>query len=552
LQIVRPLVSTFDQLHLAARNLSRLREVAAILVRHGLGPLVRGVPEVDADGGPSPASSGLSLPQRLVRAVEELGPTYVKAGQVLSTRPDLLPAEMIAALQTLQDAVKAVPWEGMVGVLRDELGPSWEELFARFETEPLGTASIAQVYTATLMDGTEVVLKVQRPGIATQIDADLNILRFLAHRALVEYPEVKAMDPLSLLAEFERTLRSELDFRREAENMARFGLNFAETPGVVVPSPVDLLVTQRVLGMTRLFGVPIRKARDAGHDMEVVGRRYLDTVFDMLLVHGFFHGDLHPGNVLVLPGDRIGILDFGMVGTVTERMRNELVTMMFALRRGEHRTIARVIYDIAVKDERLDYRRVEAATIEVVEKHFPPGAALRDIEMGAFALELVTRAVSFGCRIPTGYMMVLKALITMEGLAKTLLQEVDPIQHAEPYFASVVGKRLAPDRLQQEALYALLTLGSLVDRLPISLAQLLDDLDGQRLHLGLRHQSDPVALAQRERLVNRAAVAAFACAALIAASLASTPTQALGLAALSGGAALLFAAMARRSSTLSE
>lgn len=517
MQIVRPLVQTIGDLQLTVRNLGRLREVAQILVKHGLGSLVRGVPEVEPDVGPS---AGPTTPERVAAALQELGPTYVKLGQVLSTRPDVLPADYIAALQQLQDGVSPVPFPYIEEVLVDELGLDWRNRFDHFDEEPLATASIAQVHTARLSDGSEVVLKIQRPGIAAQIEADLHILRFLAHRALEEYPESQAMDPLGLVAEFERTMRAELDFRREAENMARFRVNFADQPHVHVPNVFEELVTSRVLCMEKLVGVPMRKAREAGYDMQLVGERYLNVVFDMLLVHGFFHGDLHPGNVLVLPGEHLGLLDFGMVGTMTDRMRTDLVTMMFALRRGDHRTIARVLYDIAIKkDARLDFRGVEQATIEVVERHFPPNAQLADIEMSAFALELVSRSAQLGARIPTAYMMVLKALVTMEGLAKTLLQEVDPIAAAEPYFASVLAKRMAPERMQQEAFYLVLTLTSLLDRLPISLSQLLDDLDEQRLDIGLRHRTDPVELAQRERLANRTVLAGFAMALILAGAL---------------------------------
>lgn len=517
MRIVRPLVQTLGDLQLTVRNLGRMREVARVLVKHGLGGLVRGVPDLDVDADAAP---GPTTPERIVAALQELGPTYVKLGQVLSTRPDVLPPDYIEALQRLQDGVAPVPWEAIEEVLVDELGADWLAAFSAFEETPLATASIAQVHTATLIDGSDVVLKIQRPGIAVQIEADLHILEFLAVRALEEYPESRAMDPMGLLREFERTMRAELDFRREAENMARFKLNFAEQPHVHVPSVVDAMVTSRVLCMERLVGVPMRHAREAGHDMELVGKRYLDVVFDMLLVHGFFHGDLHPGNVLVLPGEHLGLLDFGMVGTMTDRMRNDLVTMMFALRRGDHRTIARVLYDIAIRDERLDFRRVEQATIEVVERHFPSNAQLKDIEMSGFAMELVTRSAGLGARIPTSYMMVLKALVTMEGLAKTLLEEVDPIAAAEPYFVNVLTRRMAPEKMQQEAFYALLTLSSLLDRLPISLAQLLDDLDEQRLHVGLRHNADPRELAQKERLTDRALVGGFAMACVIGGALA--------------------------------
>ncbi|MEZ4235690.1 MAG: AarF/UbiB family protein [Myxococcota bacterium] len=527
MRLVRPIVRTLGDLRAASQNVARLREVGAILVRHGYGSLVRGVPGVDAVDAPPPPTT----PERLAAALVDLGPTYVKLAQVLSTRPDVLPPAYVAAFEQLQDGVGPLPWEAMAAVLAEELGPDWDRRFAAVDQAPLGTASIAQVHAAELPDGREVVLKVQRPGIARQIDADLQVLRFLAGRALAEWPELAAADPEGLLAEFERTLRGELDFRREADHLRRFRANFAHRDWVHVPDLHDDLVTERVLCMERLHGVPIRRARAAGADMEKVGRRYLDVVYEMLLVHGFFHGDLHPGNVLVLPGDELGLLDFGMVGTMTDAMRGQVVALMFALQRGDHRTMARVLYDIALKDGRIDFRAVEDATVEVVTAYFPPGVRLADIDMSGFSVELVTRCAQLGARVPTSYMMVLKALVTAEGLAKSLLHEVDVIAAAAPYFATVAADRLAPERLQQEALYALVTLRSLLDRLPVTVSQLLDDVDGQRLRVGVDARRSPEDRALAERHHRRSVLAAFAAAALIAGALtiASAPAATLAL-----------------------
>ncbi len=516
MRIVRPLVDAVGDLGSTVRNLARMREVAAILVRNGYGALVRDVPGVE----PGEIVDGATTPERLAAALVELGPTYVKLGQVLSTRPDVLPAAYISAFERLQDGVTAVGFDQIREVLEDELGPGWRALFARFDEAPLATASIAQAHTAQALDGTELVIKVQRPGIAAQIDADLQILRFLLRRAVREWPELQAADPDGLLLEFDRTMRGELDFRSEAENMRRFQRIFADTDWVVIPDVVEDCVTGRVIAMTRLDGVPIRKARDAGHDMPLVGKRYLDVVYQMILIEGFFHGDLHPGNVFVMSDGSLGLIDFGMVGTMTDKMCGQLVTMMFALQKSDHRTIARILFDIAIKDGRLDFRELEQATIEVAEVHFPPGAQLRDIEMSTFCVELVQRAATLGARVPTGYMMVLKAIVTAEGLAKTLLHEVDPIAAAQPYFAMVAASRMSPDKLQQEALYSLLTLSSLADRLPVTLSQLLDDVDAQRLKFGMVASTDPVDRAREYASQTRWMLAGFAMTLFLAGSVA--------------------------------
>jgi len=526
MRVVRPIVQTLGELGSAGRSLSRLREVASILVRHGLSRLVRGVPGVQVA---EDAPDGPTTPERLAAAMVELGPTYVKLGQVLSTRPDVLPAAWCTALETLQDNVTSVDLDDIHRVLSEELGPDWEARFLRFDPSPLGTASIAQVHSAMLADGTEVVLKVQRPGIGAQVESDLRILRFLARRAVEEWPELSAADPEGVLVEFERTMQAELDFRREAENMRRSRRNFADTDWVVIPEVIDDAVTQRVLCMERLFGRPIRQARDAGADMKRLGERYLEVVFRMLLSHGFFHGDLHPGNVLVLSDETLGLLDFGMVGTVTDKMREQLVTMIFALQRGDRRSIARVLHDIAIKDGRLDFRALEQATHEVCDRHFPPGVQLRDIEVSAFSIELVRRSAMLGARVPTSYMMVLKALMTAEGLAKSLLHEVDPIEAATPFFASVAAERMSPERLQQEGFYLVLTLSSLLDRLPLTLNQLMDDLEHQRLKVGIQQQLHTEDRALLSRQVTRGVLALGAAACILAGAFVQAPAIVAGL-----------------------
>lgn len=519
MRIVRPIVEAVGDLGSTVRNLGRLREISAILIRNGFGALVTDVPGVEAGEVEAPPTN----PERIAAAMVEMGPTYVKLGQVLSTRPDILPEDYIRAFERLQDGVTAVPFAQIEQVLIDEVGLDWRDRFERFDTEPLATASIAQAHTGRLLDGTEVVLKIQRPGIQAQIDADLQILRYLLARAVKEWPELQAADPDGLLMEFDRTMRGELDFHKEAEHMRRFQRNFAEHAFVVIPELVDDFVTGRVICMSKLEGTPIRKAREAGFDMALIGKRYLDVVYEMILIQGFFHGDLHPGNVFVMPDSSLGLIDFGMVGTMTDKMRSQLVTMMFALLKNDHRTIARILYDIAIKDGRLDFRELEKATVEVAEVHFPPGAQLRDIEMSTFCVELVQRAATLGARVPTGYMMVLKAIVTAEGLAKTLLHEVDPIAAAEPYFAMVAAKRMSPERLQQEGLYALLTLSSLVERLPVTVSQLLDDVDAQRLKFSMTQSVAPEDRRWMRTAQTRWILAGFAATLVLAGVLAPGP-----------------------------
>lgn len=511
MQIVRPVVKTVGGLGSRVRDLGRLQEVARVLARHGLGMLVAGidlpgfVPAVAADE----AGRFDTTPQRLVAALQELGPTMVKLGQVMSTRPDVLPAEYIEALESLQDEAAPLPFEVVAEVLDKELGADWQARVGLLDPKPLATASIAQVHRAILPDGREVVFKVQRPGIKPKIEADLSILIFLARRALVEYPEAKAFDPLGVLDEFERSIRSELDFVQEAEHTRRFRKIFAPKRDIVrIPAVVEELSTRRVLVLEYLEGVKMRLARDTGCDMEKVGQRYLEVAYDMLFEHGVFHGDLHPGNVVVMEDEVLGLLDFGMVGRLTEEMRDQVIQIIFALQRGDYRSIARLFYDIAIKEERVDYRAVERETVQLMEKYWS-GDSVRDMRLGPYVVDLSARAARHGARIPSGYTMFFKAIVTSEGLSRTLIPEVDPIRAAEPYIQRFLRRQLSEEHLQGEVLYTALTLSSLARRLPGSMSQLLDDIEHQRLTVLTRDPEAGLERAAADRRTNRTILAAM-------------------------------------------
>lgn len=499
-RFVRPIVQTVEQVPSRFRDLSRLRDVAQILIRHGFGLVLKGVdipglPKVDPD-------EMISTPARALAALQDLGPTYVKLGQVLSTRPDILPEEYITAFETLQDNVGAMPLDAVYSQLTKELGTGWRDRIADFDPVPLATASIAQVHTATLKTGEEVVFKIQRPGLERVIRSDLAILHFLAQRIAHEFPEANSVDMEGVVSEFENSILLELDFTAEAQNMRRAAANFEGDTRVHIPVVHADLSTKGVLCMERLRGVKIREARDAGHDMAAVGDRFLAVAYEMLFVHGFFHGDLHPGNVIVMEGGVIGLIDWGMTGRLTADMRNDVIFIIFALQRGDTRSIAHIVYGIAIKKERVDYRAVERATTAVIEKHWA-GNSLREMQLGPFVIDLARKASENGARIPREYTMFFKALMTAEGLAKALLPEVDPIAAAAPYIEKLIRERLDFTRIQSDLLYHGLTLSSVIRRLPISLSQFLDDLDAQRLRLDIRTVMDPAVEARRERRENR-------------------------------------------------
>ncbi len=482
MKLVRPFVKTVGSLSVTVRDAKRFREVAMVLAKHGLGVLVAGaeIPGLKVE------TEFSGTPQRLVQALQELGPTFIKFGQILSTRPDIVPMEYLKALQQLQDDVTPLAFEPLKQSIDEDLSGNWDTLVETIVKEPLATASIAQVHRAKLCDGRQVVFKIRRPNIASIIESDLHILRFLLERFLHEFPEMELFDPRGMFLEFERALSAELDFSQEMKNLQRFQKSFYHMEGIRFPEPLEELSSHRILCMEFLEGVQIRKAREKGFDMELIGERYLSLAYTMLFDHGFFHGDLHPGNVLVLPDQSIGVLDCGMVGRLTREMKDQLATLIYALYRGDNKLIAKIFFEISIKKERIDYVAFERDSIQVAEKHWS-GGSFAEMDIGAFLMDLTTNALRHKVYAPTAFTMFFKAVLTTEGLAKALLPEVDPLKVAQPYVEKLVKARWQPEHWTDLGTQNALAFSSLFKRMPISISQLLDDLDYQRLRLNVEH-----------------------------------------------------------------
>jgi len=515
MQIVRPVVRTVGSLHGTVRDINRLREVARILIRHGFGLLVKnvdipGLPHIEADAFDT-------TPDRAVAAIQELGPTFIKLGQVLSTRPDVIPVAYVEAFQQLQDDVGPLPVDLISGQLARELGQTFIDRVAWFDESALATASIAQVHRARLDDDSEVVFKIQRPGIRKVVDADLSILRLLAGRVYSEFPEATFMDIRGILEEFDRSIRAELDFHAEAQATRRFRENFANDARVRIPRVYGALSTAAVLCLEFLEGVKIREAAAAGYDMTEVGTNYLDVAYRMLFDHGYFHGDLHPGNVLVLPGGVVGLLDFGMTGSLTREVKDNLVALLFAVERGDFRTCTRVFFDIAIKEGRVDYQAFERDVIDVMQRNWV-GVDFASMQVGRFLTDITRGAMRHRVRAPPNYTMFFKALITTEGLVKALIPEMDPLAAARPYVQRLVSERFSERRFKEDFFYHAVTLSSLARRLPITLSQVMDDLDRQQLRLHLHHRNDPKEAMARDRRQNRLILAMMAVTAALCGS----------------------------------
>jgi ubiquinone biosynthesis protein len=506
------------------KDLGRLQEIAQVLARHGLGWLIASV-EVPGIGllrrimeDPGEARP---TPERVTAVVADLGPTFVKLGQVLSTRDDLLPREYLEALAALQDDVGTENWDDIVAVFEQSLAGPPENLFAEFDPEPIATASIAQVHRAVTHDGHEVAVKVQRPGLRRRIETDLSILAFLARQVQVQLPEAGLFDLPGTVQLLRRALAAETDFRNEARNAEQFRTNFNTTPWIRIPEVYKNLSSADILTLEFMHGTPISKARAAGYDMKLVGERYLEAAFKMLLEDGFFHGDLHPGNVFVEANEELVLLDFGMVGRLSGEAKHDLVDLFFAVQRKDARTIARIYFELAIKPGAVDYAAWEEDVAELMEAQLF-GKAMGEIQVADFLRDLMQRASKHGVRAPPTYTMFFKALITTEGLAKMLLPEVDPLTTMQPFVARMVAQQYSVQRLQQELMFWLMSFRYSSRRLPMVMGQVITELQEGKLRLRAVVQEHPDDGERRDAQVNRLAQALVMGALFVGSSLALT------------------------------
>ena len=457
----------------------------------------------------------------------------MKFVQVMSTRPDLIPDAYLARLQRLQDHVTAVPVEEIRRTIETSLGAPIDELFASFEDVPLASASIAQVHTATLLDGTEVVLKVQRPGLRPVIEADLSLLHFLIDQAVDIFPEIEAFGVKAMVGEFEHSLRRELDFEVERMSLERFRRNFKDKPRVHIPIVYAEHSSRTVLCMERLRGRKITAIEDDDERREVA-LLYLDAAYQMLFRDGFFHGDLHPGNVFIEDDGRLGLIDFGMVGRLTRQNRERLVDVIFSLMSEDLENVARIWFSIGKPGTNVDYAAFEAEVIDVLERHIV-GRDLDQWDLAAFFTDLAAGAVKHGIRLPADFTMMFKAMVTTEGLARSVARGINPIEAARPYIEALVKDRYSIDRLKQKALVEGVRMVDLLWAMPSTFERIVAKIEAGELRVRLRHDNIEDSARMTATSLNRVALAIISAAGAVtgALTMGRGPEVILGLSPLS-------------------
>ena len=503
------------------RQGNRYREIAEALARHGMGYLIgvlgleRLVPFHRGLLGHERRDTPYTRPEHVRLALEDLGPTFIKLGQILSTRPDLLPPEYQTELAKLQDAAPPVASASIREVLVRELGAGPEERFASFEASPLAAASIGQAHAATLADGTEVVVKVRRPGVVEQVERDLEVLQNLAVRASRRWEPAADYDVVGLAEEFASTLRAELNYLQEARNAERFAANFAGDPAVHIPRVFWETTSSRVLTLERVRGINVADvaALDAAAiDREALAARATRVTAQMVFEDGFFHADPHPGNLFIEASGTIGVIDFGMVGELDERLRERLSALLVALARQDAAQIADAVLELGVARGPVDRRQLRD-DLGVLVRHYA-GFTVAELDLARLIEEILAIVRRHRLQLPRELALLLKMLVMNEGMARRLAPEFRIADVLAPYAERFVARQLSPAALTRRLRRAGIDAAQLGLELPAQLRRVLADLERGGLETHLRADELEPLMTRAERAGNRL-VAGMIAAALI-------------------------------------
>jgi ubiquinone biosynthesis protein len=499
------------------QNLSRLREIAQVAARHGFGYLFgRGDVEearfgvaAEVPGEPVAVARG----RRLRAMLDELGPTFVKFGQLLSTRPDLLPPDVVQELRALQDRARPVPFDAVRGVVEEELGLSVEQAFTSFDPEPLAAASIGQVHRAQLPGGHDVVVKVQRPGAERQVLADIALLYQVARLMRDRVRRLAFIDVVGVVDEFSRSIRQELDYRVEARNTEAARRHFTGDETVRIPRVHWRRTTGRVLTLEYIEGQVLSQVDLATWPLEhrrLLASRIAETWMRMVFVHGFFHADPHPANIVVITPDRLGLIDFGQVGRLSDRDRQTAVRLLADILDRDEERMARHLRDLGVRypPEREEEFRDQLGVL--MQRYY--GVGLAEIDARELLREIMGTIYRLGVQLPTRWALLDKALATLAGVGLAVYPDFNVFETARPYARQLLIERLRPDlalqRAQADAArYAEAFLGY-----PFQLSEILDAVKGGEIRLNIAQEGAAEASDRIQRTGNRIALALLASA----------------------------------------
>jgi len=510
------------------RHLNRYHRILRVLFKYGFNDLVdrlhidqyleSGLQMINRK--PREQVVRLSRPERLRMVFEELGPTFIKLGQLLSTRPDLIPADFLDELAKLQDDIPPFSLDEVNLIFQEELGRAPEELFHYFDTEPLAAASIGQVHRARLDSGAEVVVKVQRPGIENVIAVDLEILAHIADLMEQYLEEVQGHRPSAIVHEFARSLSREIDFSVELANIQRFSRQFEGNPAIHVPLVYPELSTDRILVMEYVLGIKsskVEQLREQGYDLPLIAERGANLVMEQIFVHGFFHSDPHPGNVFILPNNVVCFIDFGQMGRLSLKDREDFTDLVLDLVAGDERKIVNGVLKVTLQLGDVDRESLARDLGSLMDMYlYRP---LGELEAGKILKDLLDLVTRHKLSFKPGLYQMMKALTTVEGVGLVLDPKLQLILLAKPFMRKIRLGRMQPGRIIEEFSLTGSAYLHLLRDLPEELRTILYQLRSGRLRLEFEHRGLKSLGAALDRVSNRIAFAIVLAALIVGSSL---------------------------------
>jgi len=509
------------------RYFRRYRQIVEILADYGFGAFLAQMGMSDRLNIPrwwrrrrDLPGDAMTNPRRLRRALEDLGPTFIKFGQILSTRSDIMPPRYLEELSFLQDEVPPVPWDQARQVVETELGAPVEDLFAQVDPVPIASASLAQVHVARLVGGEEVVVKIQRPNIEKTVNLDLDIIYDLARTAQQRISLASRFEVADLAEEFASALRTELDFRREAWNADRLRKNFADEPHLYVPKIYWDYSTRRLLVMERIKGIKIDNLdglKAAGYDRQRLSAHAANFALKEILIDGFFHADPHPGNMLILPGEVIGVLDFGTVGRLDDQDRANLTRLFIAGVQLDVDGIVDQLQRMGVADYRVDRVGLQRDLKRILTRYY--GLPIYEINAQEIAKAVQPIMYEYKLNIPTNYYLLMKTVIMMQGVGLKLDPDFDIIEAAQPYIGKLFRRMWLPSSWGPEVLRLAMDWKDFASILPRKTSHILDQLERGQLTVQAELPQLEATINMIDKLINRIIFSVLVAALVVALAL---------------------------------
>jgi len=512
----------------AYRHLNRYRHILTVLFKYGFGDLVDILKiEQYLEIGLQMISrkrreqvEKLSRAERVRMVMEELGPTFIKLGQILSTRPDLIPVEFIQELSKLQDNVPSFPYPEARQIIESEIGRPLEDIFQHFENTPLAAASIGQVHRAQLKDGEEVVVKVQRPGIRKTIEVDLEIMLHLASLMERHLEELQVHRPVRIVQEFARTLEKEIDYTIETSHIERFARQSMDDPTVYVPKVFRDTTTERILTMEYIDGIKaseIDRIEREGLDRKIITARGADLILRQIFDHGFFHADPHPGNIFVLPDNVICYIDFGMMGSIDRQTREDFADLIHTVVHHDESMATQMLLKLTEYDEKPDVRVLERDLTEFIGQHLY--VPLKDLQMEKLLHQLLKILSRHRLQIPQNLFLMMKALATVEGIGLLLDPDFEMIKQTIPFIQRVKMARYHPKRMANDIIRSGVEFVKLMQEIPGETREILEQMKQGKIKMEFEHKGLEPMLSTYDQISNRIAFAIVIAALIIGSAL---------------------------------